>query len=170
MCEFLSSILTQENITLALSIFGSIGTLITFISAFVTKRKNLKLKLNTCVYKTDLQRLVIGITFENRSQLPIAVTSVSLIVNNQESLPLKHPHCVGSYAHREDGEVIDRKFTYNLDFPVDISQLSAVSGQILFEFSPVVLKKLSTPLTLLIHSTRGRVQKILFQPDQIQWF
>lgn len=43
MSMLISRFLTQENITLVLSIFGSIGTLVTFISSYLTKRKILKL-------------------------------------------------------------------------------------------------------------------------------
>ena len=44
MSNLTTELLTRENITLALSIFGSIGTLVTFISSYLSKRKNLRIK------------------------------------------------------------------------------------------------------------------------------
>ena len=161
--------LTRENITLALSIFGSIGTLVTFISSYLTKRKNLKINIVSCTYKRPINTLILIISFENRSSLPIAITSISATINKRPFKPIRYPHCVGEYTQKNGNEVIDRKFTYNLPLPVDIHQLSAVSGHVLFDISPSELEKLSTPLTLAICSTRGRVQKIELQPNQIKW-
>lgn len=48
--QTVSKLLTRENITLALSIFGSIGTLITFISSYLHTRKNLKIKISRAGY------------------------------------------------------------------------------------------------------------------------
>lgn len=169
MSELTSTFLTRENITLALSIFGSIGTLITFISSYLTKRKNLKIHIVSSTYKQNLQRLVLIITFENRSRLPISVTSTSAIINGNEYELLQHPHCVGEYTHKHGNNVVDRKFEYNLRFPSDIQQLSAISGYLLFDVVPKELENLSTPLILQVHSTRGLVQKIELQPNQIKW-
>ena len=164
----MSELFTRENITLALSIFGSIGALVTFVSSFVTKRKNLKINLVSYAYRKDLHWLILVISFENRSQLPIAITSISAILNGQEISPIPYPHCVSEYTHRFGLEVIDKKFEYNLKLPADIQQLSSVSGYVLLDVSPKEFENLSTPLTLLVHSTRGRVQKIELQLDQIK--
>lgn len=164
-----NELLTQENITLALSIFGSIGTLITFISSYLSKRKNLKINIISATYKKSPDRLILVITFENRSCLPIAVTSISVTLHGEKLEPLRHPHCVGEYTQRSGDEVIDRKFTYNLQIPADIQQFGAASGYILFDISPEELQNQSTLLILAICSTRGRVQKIELQPHQIKW-
>lgn len=165
----ISPLLTRENITLALSIFGTIGTLVTLTSSYLTKRKNLKVNLVSFTYRIDLERLMLSLTFENRSRLPIAIISISVIKDNKELNFEPYPSCVGEYTHRHGNEIVDRKFEYNLNLPVDIQQLSAVSGVVLFGISPTDLENLSTPLTLLIRSTRGKVQKIELPPDQIKW-
>lgn len=162
-------LLTRENLTLALSIFGSIGTLITFITNFLVYRKNLRIKIVSSTYKKDFHQLILVTSFENRSRLPIAVTSISAFAHNHELKLLRYPLCVGKYIQRSNNEIIDRKFEYNLKLPIDIHQLSAASGHILFDISPTELETLSTPLTLSFHSTRGLVQKIELLPDQIEW-
>ena len=169
MPEHPTTLFTQENITLALSIFGSVGTLVTFISSYLTQRKNLKINIISCTYKRQLGRMILIVTFENRSRLPISVTSISAIMNGNILKPLRHPHCVGEYTKKDGDEVIDRKFEYDLRLPADIQQLSAVSGYILFDVSLKELETLSTPLILQFHSTRGGVQQIELQPSQIKW-
>lgn len=64
----LTELLTQENITLALSIFGSVGALVTFISSYLSKRKNLKINITSSTYKKIMRKLILMITFENRFQ------------------------------------------------------------------------------------------------------
>lgn len=161
---------TRENITLGLSIFGAFGTLITFVSTYLTKRKNLKIYFSDVAYKKQLHLLVVPITFENRSQLPIAVTSIACSFNGEEHPLVDYPRCVESYSRREGQEVVDRKFLYNLNFPVTIQQLDAISGRILLELSPKDLEKLSTHLTFQVYSTRGKVQKIILPHDQIKYY
>ena len=169
MLKKILTFLTKENITFVLSIFGSLGALFSFITNFFIYKKNLRININSADYRRDLHRLILIITFENRSRLPIAVTSITANIDAKKFEPLSHPHSVGQYTQREGKEVIDRKFTYNLQIPLAIQQLDAVSGHILFEFSPAELETLSTPLTLLIYSTRGQVQRIELQPDEIKW-
>lgn len=165
----LIELLTRENITLALSIFGTIGTVITFIANFLVYRKNLRIKIVSSTYKKDFHQLILVTSFENRSRLPITVTSVSATINDKQLKPLRYPRCVGEFIKKDGNEIIARKFLYNLKFPIDIQPLSAVSGHILFDVSPKELETLSTPLTLSLHSTRGSVQKIEFLSDQIKW-
>lgn len=163
----LLNLLTRENITLALSIFGAAGTLFTFITSYVSKRKNLKIQITKSSYRTDTHMLLITLTFENRSVLPIAITSIKCFTDKQEFPLFEHPICVAEYAHSRGNEVIDRKFLYNINFPIDIQQLSAFSGSIVLELSRKELEMLSTPLTLQFFSTRGKAQKIELMKDQI---
>ena len=165
MFNSLVTLLTRQNITLILSIFGSIGTLITLIS----QRKNLKINIISSTYNQNIHQLILVITFENRSQLPISVTSVSSTINGKKISPLPYPNCVGNYEYKKSDIIVDRKFEYNLKLPVDIQQLCAVSGYILLDVSPKELQTLSTPLILQVHSTRGMAQKIELKPDQIKW-
>lgn len=76
--QTVSKLLTRENITLALSIFGSIGTLITFISSYLHTRKNLKIKISRSGYGRSTPKMLISLTFENQSRLPISITSIKV--------------------------------------------------------------------------------------------
>lgn len=160
---------TKANITLFLSIIGSLGTIITLISSFYVKRKNLKIKIGNVKYKRDQKQMLLDIAFENRSYLPISITSVRIFLNNRELEIEDHPSCVGEYSHFHGTEVVDRKFAYNLDFPVTLQQLGASSGKILLEFSPEELENPSTPLIFQVRSTRGKVQQIELPCEQIKY-
>lgn len=164
----LKEILTRENITLALSIFGTLGSLFTFLSAFLTKRKNLKISIKSATYNPKFNSLAIIFCFENRSRLPIAVTSVS--IESDVNIKLNpHPNYVGKCNYKDNGTIVDWHFEFDLKFPVDIAQLSACSGFVLFDISPDALQSLSTSLNFRVHSTRGRAQKIELKSGQIEW-
>lgn len=166
----MTDLLTKENITFALSVFGSAGALFTFINSCLIKRKQLKITVADAVYNRNLNNLIISTAFENKSQLPIAVTAIKIENNKTTIDSVKYPAFVGEYTHTHGTEVVDRKFEYNLNLPLDIDQLSAKAGCVLFDIPQEGIENLSTPLTLLIYSTRGRVQKIELQPNQIKYF
>lgn len=166
--DLFSTLLSKDNITLALSIFGAVGTLIAFISSYIAKRKNLKIYITDAAYRKDTRVLLISVVFENRSTLPISVTFLKCFLGVHELSLLEYPICVRDYTHHRGKDVIDRKFFYNLRMPVDIQQLSAVSGYIALELSQKELEMLPIPLTLQVRSTRKGVQKIVLQPNQIR--
>lgn len=152
--------ITKDDITFILAVIGSLGTIFSLVSSFLVMRKNLRITISNAVYKKEFHILMVSLTFENRSRLPIAITSIKVFSWGSE-LPIEtYPRCVNEYTHRHGREVVDRKFLYNLELPVDIAQLGAASGSILLEIFPKEFESLSTPLTVQVHSTRGRVQKI----------
>lgn len=150
----------KANITLFLSIIGSIGTLSTFVISFLNKRKKLHISVSNVSYSKEQRILFVPITFENRSQLPIAVTDVILVNKGHQYFHLPYPRQVSCYTHTIGNEVVDRINTYNANLPIDISQLSAKSGYFLFDIPTGVSQTLETDTFLLIHSTRGKVMKI----------
>ncbi len=156
----------RENITLALSLFGAIGTFFTFISTCFSKRKNLKITVNRIAHNNNIA--MMSVTFENRSSLPITIVSVNLKSGNRIIHFDEYPKCAKEYKHLNGTEIVDRKFLYNLNFPVSIDQFGASSGYILLEISQEDLERISTPLIFQVHSTRGSVQEIALQRDLIQ--
>lgn len=153
--EMLESTFTIQNISFILGLIGSAGTAWSFINS----RKRLIIQLSDIAYRTDIKTLVIVIVFENRSRLPISITDVTLIAEEKELSFEPYPRCVAKYSHKEGSEVVDRKFLYNLAFPVSLAQLEAASGHLLLDISQEEFEKLPTQVTLQVRSTRGRVQK-----------
>lgn len=111
------SLITRDNITLLLSVIGALGTCITLISSFLHKRKNLKIHITDAEYNKNQNQMLLTLAFENRSQLPIAITSVRIFLNGHELSAAKYPICVSQYTHRHGSEVVDRKFLYISTFP-----------------------------------------------------
>lgn len=169
MKEQLIKFLTKENVTFALSIFGALGALFSFIKAFLINRKNLKIRIEETIYKKENQTLLISCIFENRSQLPISVIRFKLKINGKIYEPVKYPRTIRKYTNNEGKIVVDRIFIYNLHTPADISQLSAIHGYILFELPPEVFETSAIETILLVYSTRGRVQQIQLPHRKIEF-
>lgn len=169
MPEEITILFTQENVTFVLSVFGSLGTLFTFVYTYWTKRKNLKVKIVSATYKKDRQQLILIVNFENRSQLPISVISANLSFSKETHKPLRYPKWVGHHKYSDGPEVVDRKFTYNLEFPINMNSLTAASGYILFDIPEEKLQNLSTAAILRLRVTRGLALRILLKQNQIKW-
>lgn len=153
--ETFSNILTLENISFVLGLIGTTGTAWSLVSS----RKRLRVHISNMVYRTDLKTLVIVALFENRSNLPISITNVTLMAAEKELSFEPYPRCVSEYYHKKGSEIVDKKFLYNIAFPVSLSQLEAASGHLLLDISQEDFEKLPTHLTLKVYSSRGRVQK-----------
>lgn len=73
--------INKDNITLALAIFGSIGT---FISLFRQKKKiNVKI-IDYSDYMYTVQLLLL---IENQSSLPLVISSISISSDNKNFIP-----------------------------------------------------------------------------------
>ena len=74
----IKSLLTKDNITLALSIFGSIGTLLSWLFSITKNRKNIDIKIAGRRFSNNTNFLLVYMLFENRSSLPISITDISV--------------------------------------------------------------------------------------------
>lgn len=162
--EILPNIFTLQNISFGLGLFGSVGTAWNLISS----RKRLRIQIADSAYRTDRKTLVIVVTFENRSRLPISITDATLIAGEKEFSFEPYPRCVAEYFHKKGSEVVDKQFLYNLSFPVSLSQLGAASGYLLLDISQEDFEKLPTRLILKVHSSRGLAQKRLLNTEEIK--
>lgn len=162
--RFIVEHVTFDNIVAALALIGSAGTAWSFISS----RKRLHIQISNIVYRTELNTLAIAILFENRSRLPISIIDITLIVGEKEVSFEPFPRCVSEYFHKKGSEIVDKKFLYNLNFPVSLSQLGAESGYLLLDISQEDFEKLPTHLTLKVRSSRGLAQKKLLNTEKIK--
>lgn len=161
---------TKDAITLILAIIGAIGTFSNYFFSYLAKRKNLKITVSRIALKIPINTLVVSLSFENRSQLPISITSISFLLDGIETMPYKYPELVAERYVERKGVLVDSKFLYNLNLPLDIQQFGAASGHILLDISQEKLQNLSTPLILQVYSTRGTVQQISLPFDRIEYF
>lgn len=156
----MKSLLTHENITLALSIFGSLGTIFTLIHSFVTKRPNIKVTIDGLVYRSQEQRLIANIIFENHSRLPITITNVMLKFDDNTIYPADYPVLISQYQFTIK-DFVDHIQTYNTKLPFCINQLDAIGTYLVFEIPKSSVQNLSIPLTFEVHTSRRLIKEIV---------
>lgn len=92
------SIFTRSNITLALSLFGAIGTSITWIHNYLQTRKNFSVEIIACDLNTEGLLLYIRIT--NNSSLPLSINEIGLSTGTKSYICEKYPLKVIEHTHK----------------------------------------------------------------------
>lgn len=160
--------LTRDNITLVLSLIGSVGTITTWIVSYVKSRKNISIQIIKLTKPKNY--LIIYAMLNNRSRLPITVESLSVIICDKKYTCSLLPKKVFETSTKTGNIVKDHKEYYTLPFPINIPSLSGMSGYFLFDLPEEASQKLSTPLTMLIHSNRGKaLEKKLSFEHEANW-
>ena len=98
-----------------LGIAGFLISLINLINYFVSHKVNLEITMLEYAYKLGVQgkkRLFIHFKLNNKSQLPISVTDIQLVLNGIEYTEDYNTHEVNSYHHEAKG-VDEYVPTYN---------------------------------------------------------
>ena len=150
--------LTRENITLALAIFGSAGTLISWISRIVSSRKSVSISIGR-IYEPD-KCFSCFLIFENKSRLPISITSISVLIDGVSFPCVSIPHAAYTITEKTGSTVTRYKEFPGLSMPLNLSGLSGSSGFLDFDIPQEYLQKLSTPLILQVATNRGRLKQI----------
>lgn len=154
--QFITHFLTKENITFALSIFGSFGTLFTLLHTFLINRKQLRMKISGHIFG-DTKMLVIYASFENMSRLPISITDICIRINDILYPCVQPPIVAYEETKRVKGNIVSHRECTSLPLPINLSSLGGSSGYVCFEFPPNAFQPEATELTFLISSNRGKV-------------
>lgn len=153
------SLLTRENITLAIALLGAVGTVSGWIHKYFSNRKNLDVSLIKAF--EPYGSLVLYVSFQNRSRLPISIDTIGIVFDN--NVYQCEPVSRAAYIARNNKEPVSEIRT--ISFPINLSPLSGSSGFVEFVLSPDDLKKLSTRLTLQVSTNRGNPAKMIFSLD-----
>lgn len=148
---------TKANITLFLSIIGTVGTLYTLISTMVFQRKNLHIKVHAFSVIRDMG--IMYVTVENRSRLPIAITSLEIEVSNTFISCCHEPKRIAERVRKIGGEVVSRSEYYSMTFPISLSSLAATSGYLCFGNIPDNVSAHPTEVTFQVQTNRGTLMK-----------
>ncbi|MDE7046804.1 MAG: hypothetical protein K2P25_02280 [Lachnospiraceae bacterium] len=156
--NFFSTYITRENITLAIAVFGALGTIASWISNFYHTRKNIGIQI--IKISRIKNSLIAYVSFQNKSQLPISINSISIQVDGKSysgcAIP---PHTIK--ITKQTGNAITGTREYqSIPFPVNLGSLSGASGYIFFDTSKSVVEALSSPLTVLVSTNRGKSMKM----------
>lgn len=156
MQNFLSTLFTRENITLALSIFGSLGSAFTMLHATLNNRKRLQMKIISHVFG-DTKMLIIYVAFYNKSRLPISITDISVKIGNVYYPCVQPPIVVCRENEKINGVVTFHKEHTSLAMPINIASLNGTSGYVCFEFPLNAFQSDATQLIFSVASNRGKV-------------
>lgn len=156
--------LTRDNITLALSIFGSLGASASWAVIYLSQRK--KFRLSIAEFMPNNKGCLFYMMFENQSRLPISITRIMIMEHGQTVDCVVIPKIVREFTCTAGTEVIERKIDYSLPFPVSLSPLAATSGYVSFECDQPLLKKGTTTVTFEIYTNRGKASRIELELSQ----
>lgn len=165
--HFMSQYLTRENITLALALFGAIGTALDWALKIIHSRKNISMQIIKNFQVKDF--IVIFLAMQNNSYLPISINDISLIVNGTKYTGFSVPPHTLRYKDDTLDIPVDREHT-TIPFPVNLGALAGASGYIRFDVSEEVFETLSTPLTFQVSTNRGSsIQMKLESAEWVCW-
>lgn len=161
------SIFTRENITLAIALFGAIGTALSGILNFFHSRKRISIQIIKICRLKDF--IIAYIAIQNKSRLPISINDISLIINKEKytgnSVP---PHSLRHTNSTTDIPTDREHFT--MQFPVNLGALAGASGYIRLDVPEEVSQTLSTHLIFQVATNRGSsIRKKLEREQWIDW-
>lgn len=156
--------ITKSNVTFILAVFGSIGTITSWIYAYFATRKNIILRV--IAYQAKNNILLTYLSFENKSRLAISITNLALKVNGTY-FPCRHlPQRVTSSQQSIGGKIVSSIDYYNIRLPIELGGLGSNSGYVLFVLPKGVGIPDSKILTLQVVSNRGKAVETTLPLDQ----
>lgn len=154
--DSIKHILTRDNITLALSIFGAVGTLLSWILSAVQNRQSLKIKIVGHRVSKEKDFLLVYMLFENQSHLPILITDISVNLRSTCYPCRKVPSVIFWESLKKKDEITFHNEHYSLPLPIYLIGLGGSSGYICFDFSESSFPPDATYLTFQFSSNRGK--------------
>lgn len=144
------NLLTRENISLILSIIGSVGAVSSWIYNYVTRRKNITFRIINHDYEIDDNYLSLYFHLTNNSELPITINEICIEQNSEEvccSLVPDSFACIGE----ED--------ITSVSFPLSVAPLCSCSGYLHFVFPHKIEEDFSKIQNFVIRTNRGKALK-----------
>ena len=158
MIDFLKSVFTQENITFALSVFGSVGT----VWAIVQSRRKMDLIANGVTISGT--RVTIDAQVVNRSRLSVCVTDVVWTLEKKPIYCNKGRYISFQESVRMKNADMHHYVEYSQPFPLQISGLGGVSASLRFEMPEGSSADFAKPQSFQIQTNRGVIKVSLLPP------
>ncbi|MBP1546329.1 MAG: hypothetical protein J6A37_06995 [Oscillospiraceae bacterium] len=98
------------------------------------------------------------LTIENKSRIPMSVSRMFLIINNQKYEFQWETERIGHFEFKTNGKVTEQYSTYSLTLPQNVSGMGAVGGFFFVPTDDSISRTdfLNSQLWIEIHSNRGR--------------
>lgn len=154
---------TLKTIGSITGVLGFIISVINFAYFFIIRRKNLNIRfgdIGVREYYTPNDLLKVQFSFENKSQLPISITRVQLVINGTYYDCLRLPVIIEEVERKRNNVVYDRDTIKSTSTPLNLPSLGASSGFLSFQVPRGSLSNDETALTFRICTNRGKaIQK-----------
>lgn len=146
---------TKENITFALSIFGSLNVILIWFHTASVNRTKINCKLSRYDWINNL--LVVYLVISNESRLPISINNIDLIQENDQKIRCEcYPQIIVSRTNETNGLLKNKVDTYSVSMPINIGAMSSYGGFFVFASSQAEHLQISNELTFSISTNRGK--------------
>lgn len=153
-----------NNVTRVIAITGLAISLYNLLFGIITRRRSFKICIYDIKSYLDITYLFIGI--ENRSQLSIAITQISLCCGGTKKTCTPLPTLLHEDIRTKGEILISRKQIYSTQLPITVAGLSAQSAFVLFEYLTELPKNDATFLTVEVCTNRGRSAQMKIELPQ----
>ena len=146
---------TMDMITFVIAVASFLMSLSSWVYSIITNRKNISIVIRDI--KTYNNTTILNMSFENKSQLPISITRIAMVVHGSKTdCTVTDVPMIEINKKNGDGSIYGYDELRCLPIPIHLSELGSAGGFILFENVPDLPEPSSTHLTLLIATNRGR--------------
>lgn len=164
MLKTIASLLTKENITFALSLFSAMCVILGWLHSYFITRK--KFALHVVAYTALYNNAWFYIAFENKSRLPISISTISILIDGTY-YPCRYiPQVVREKEHYTGSKTEIKEQQFSIPFPINLSSLGSNSGFVLFVFPTGISMPTSKNVTFQVSSNRGKAIQMTLPLDQ----
>lgn len=152
-----------------LGIAGFIISLINLIHYFISRKINLEITFLEYAHRNYIKgnrRLIVHYQINNKSQLPISITNIQVLVNNKLYSEDYETHEILAYK-RIAKDVNEYVPTYNKHLPINLDCLQSNSGYLVFSISEDIFPKIDEGLIFQICTNRNKVIQMKFSPNEL---
>lgn len=154
----LENLATRDNITLAIAIFGAVGTIATWITTALHSRKHIAVHIVKAYQYNN--KLILYLSFQNKSRLPISIDSITLVTEDSNYFCNTIQHIIFTITPKTGKTIAGKSDITSILFPINLSSLGGASGYVEFDFPQEASKRLSTHLNLQVQTNRGALPKM----------
>lgn len=155
MCSFLS---------LIISFLALIGGLSSWLYIWYMNRVNFSLSIYAKLISS--KGILLYFCFANESRLPISLTKISLLHDNDYIYCKPIPELVFQLTSMTGDTVTNKEKHYSLQIPINLDSLSASSGYLYFPLQQGTVLQNASVLTFEVETNRGVTKQMILELPQ----
>jgi hypothetical protein len=153
-----------------IGILGFIISAINIIHYFISRRVNLEIRIKAYGVRSAAggkERVFVHYQIDNKSQLPVSVTDMQLVIGDDVYTEDSNTHEILSFKHTQGKELLTYQPTFNSHVPISLACLSSHSDYLAFVIPPNILKNGEKALTFRIRTNRGKETQRSFALNEV---